>query len=111
MPPLAHEVVDRQAVGAAAGLDQPASPGRPWWPRRRSCPKGGDFREAVRVAIRHDDPAAVIRYTLDGSAPGKSSPLYAGPFEVRRSTTVRARAYRPGYTRSIAVQETLIFDE
>jgi hypothetical protein len=71
-------------------------------------PNGGDYREAVRVVIEHPDPSATIRYTLDGSAPGKSSAAYLGPFEVRDSATVRARAYRPGWTRSIVVRETFI---
>jgi uncharacterized repeat protein (TIGR03806 family) len=110
MPPLAHEVIDLQAVAVLRAWIR-SLPGPPVMAPPTILPRGGDYRESVRVAIRHDDPAAVIRYTLDGAAPGKSSPQYAGPFEVARSTTVRARAYKPGHTRSIAVQETLIFDE
>jgi len=58
--------------------------------------------------LRHPDPAAVVRYTLDGSAPTPSSPVYAGPLDLKESATVPARGFRPGHTPSIPVQETFI---
>ena len=57
------------------------------------------------------EPGAIIRYTLDGSAPIKSSPIYHGPLELTEPATLRARAYKDGTTRSIIVQETFIVDE
>jgi hypothetical protein len=36
-----------------------------------------------------------IRYTLDGSAPTASSPLYSSPLTISNSTLVRARLYHP----------------
>jgi hypothetical protein len=64
------------------------------------------------VTITHDDPSAEIRYTLDGSRPGAKSPRYENPLTLAESTTLRARAFRVGRTRSIIVQETfLITDE
>src|SRR5262249_13437223 len=107
MPPLAHESADREA-NALLRAWIARLPGPPVLAPPTITPGGGDFRAPVRVTIRHADPEAVIRFTLDGAAPGKDAPIYEGPFEVSRSTTVRARAYRPGHTRSIAVQETLI---
>ncbi len=35
----------------------------------------------------------ILRYTLDGSAPGPESPLYEGPFEITETTVVRVRSY------------------
>jgi hypothetical protein len=73
-------------------------------------PSGGESPGPVRVTLTSPDPDSVIRFTLDGSPPGKTSPVYEGPFEVHRSTTVRARAYKTGSTRSIVVQETFIIE-
>ena len=109
MPPLAHREVDRR--GAELLRAWIASlPGPPVLAPPTVVPKGGDPAGPIRVTLEHPDPEAVVRYTLDGSAPGKVSTIYIGPIEIRRSTTVRARAYRPGWTRSIAAQETLIVD-
>ena len=110
MPPLAHETIDR--AGADLVRSWIASlPGPPVLPPPTIRPGGGDHRAPVRVILEHPDRDATIRYTLDGSSPGKASPAYDGPFEVRRSTTVRARAFRPGSTRSVVVQETWIFGD
>lgn len=110
MPPLAHELIDRQ--GAELLRDWIKSlPGPPVVGPPTITPKGGDYKSAVRVSFKHDDPAAIIHYTLDGSAPRESSPAYVEPLEVTRPTTVRARAYKPGHTRSIAVHETFIIDD
>lgn len=110
MPPLAHNVPD--ARGAALVRAWIASlPGPPVLAPPTIRPAGGDHPGPVRVSLAHPDAAAVVRYTLDGAPPGKSSPIYAGPFAVDRSTTVRARAYRDGWTRSIAVQETFILGD
>lgn len=110
MPPLAHEVVDRR--GAELLRAWIASlPGPPVLAPPTIRPASGDYRGSVQVEIRSDDPAAVVRYTLDGSAPTPSSTVYRGPFVISRSTTVRARAYRPGYTRSISTQATMVIDD
>lgn len=41
-------------------------------------------------------PGAAIRYTLDGSVPTPTSPLYAGPLTVRRSGVINAKAFKDG---------------
>jgi len=74
-------------------------------------PKGGAYRGTLRVVLKNSDPAAQIRYTLDGSAPGKTSAIYSGPIELKDPTTLRARAYKEGATRSIIVQETFIMND
>ena len=58
------------------------------------APPGGTFEGSVEVALTTSTPGAGIRYTLDGSVPGPSSPLYAGPFTLASSATVRAQAFR-----------------
>lgn len=54
------------------------------------------FRGGTRVTLACADPGARIRYTLDGTDPGESSPLYTGPFEVAATLALRFRAERPG---------------
>jgi hypothetical protein len=110
MPPLAHEVKDE---GAVALLRQwiHSLPGTEVLEPPVISPKGGEFGKTAKVEIRHSDAKAEVRYTIDGSAPGKSALLYMGPIELTGPATVRARAYRPGFTRSITVQETFIVGE
>lgn len=106
MPPLAHQRIDhrgvellREWIGSMPGEPTLAPP---------VIERMGESEEPVRVALRHDDPEALIRYTLDGGTPGKSSPIYSGPIVAAGPTTVRARAYRPGWNRSIAVYATFV---
>lgn len=43
-----------------------------------------------------DSGVAAVRYTLDGSEPTVSSPLYTGPFTVSQTSTVRFRSWDNG---------------
>lgn len=61
------------------------------------------FEASTRVTLASADPAAAIRYTLDGSAPGPESPRYGGPIELRESATMRFAAFREGFAPSPAV--------
>jgi hypothetical protein len=110
MPPLAHERVDRGGVGILRAWVA-SLPGPPVVAPPAIEPQGGDYKEPVRVMLSHPDPAAEVRYTLDGSPPGPSSPLYEGPLRLTASATVRGRAFRPGHTRSIVVQDTFIIGD
>ena len=110
MPPLGHEVVDRRGVELLTEWIH-TLPGPPVVAPPEVVPKGADSPKPVRVELRHPDPAAVIRYTLDGTAPTPKSPVYAGPIELKSPATVRARAYRPDHTPSITVQETFIIGD
>jgi hypothetical protein len=40
-------------------------------------------------------PGAVMRFTLDGSAPDGESPAYAAPLELTETTEIRARSWWP----------------
>jgi len=58
-------------------------------------PELAEFTDTVRVMIHQGTPTDV-RYTLDGGEPTLASPMYRGPFTVRRTTTVRARSFVDG---------------
>ena len=71
-------------------------------PEPRIKPVSGFFRAALpTVTMTVDDPDAVIRYTLDGSEPGASSPRYEGPIRITENTQVKACTFK-GTTASTA---------
>ncbi|RYZ53892.1 MAG: hypothetical protein EOP49_06325 [Sphingobacteriales bacterium] len=43
----------------------------------------GIYPNSISLAITHNDPAATIRYTLDGSEPNATSQVYSGPIQVQ----------------------------
>ncbi|MCK5345061.1 MAG: chitobiase/beta-hexosaminidase C-terminal domain-containing protein, partial [Candidatus Heimdallarchaeota archaeon] len=51
---------------------------------------------------------AIIRYTLDGSEPDNSSPIYDEPLEISNNTMVKAQAFMDGYNPSI--QSKVVYD-
>ena len=61
------------------------------------------FDGSLSVTVTAGSPSATVRYTLDGSAPTASSPLYSGPITITGTTTVKAVAFlngTPGYVAS-----------
>lgn len=63
----------------------------------------GCYKGATALELTHDDGAAEIFYTLDGSEPDRDSLPYAGPIalDVQAAPVVlRARAFRHGYPKS-----------
>lgn len=47
----------------------------------------------VRVALATQAPYGTIRYTLDGKAPGPTSPAYKVPLDLKPGVTIRAVAF------------------
>jgi len=65
-------------------------------PTLSASPDGGVFDQAQQVALSSDDPTATVRYTVDGSAPDATSPLYTGAtIRVDHSLLLRAVATDP----------------
>jgi hypothetical protein len=59
-------------------------------------PGGGGYTTAQTVSMASATPGSQILYTLDGSAPSTTSPLYTAPVAIAVSTTVRAQAFKAG---------------
>jgi uncharacterized repeat protein (TIGR03806 family) len=107
MPPIARETIDPQGV---ALLRQwiASLPGKHVVPPPQISPAAGNYSKPIEVTLQDDEPGAQIHYTLDGSTPTASDPLYQKPIEVSAATIVRARAFKDGYTRSIVNQGVFI---
>lgn len=60
-------------------------------------PGPGDFTEPVDVSIQSATPGSVIRYTLDGTAPGENAAVYSFPVAIETTTTLKARATKVGF--------------
>jgi hypothetical protein len=71
-------------------------------------PQGGTFTGPVEVSLAETEAGADIRYTLDGSTPGPSDMRYEKPIKLESPAVLRARAYKEGFTRSIASQEVFV---
>ncbi len=60
-------------------------------PTVTASPAGGVYKEARSVTLIASEPA-VIRYTVDGTAPTSSSALYQEPIQISSDTTLRFMA-------------------
>lgn len=67
----------------------------------RFAPPGGIFTGPQRVELLGPE-GATVHFTADGSPPDELSSLYTEPIVVDESTTLQARAYRPGWRPSAA---------
>ena len=50
----------------------------------------------ANVSLLTDSYAPEVRYTLDGSEPTANAQLYAKPFDVRKSATIKAACFKDG---------------
>jgi uncharacterized repeat protein (TIGR03806 family) len=110
MPPLSHQTVDRagmallrqwiESLGGRAVLEPPVF-----------SLAAGNYPGPIDVTLTEVEPGADIRYTMDGSIPGSKDLLYQRPLHLAGATTIRAKAFKEGFTRSITAQETFIIGE
>lgn len=68
-------------------------------------PPGGSYWDRATVSVSCATASAVIRYTVDGSAPTESSPIYSGPLVLTHDTTLKAKAFASGHTASAVATE------
>jgi len=66
------------------------------------------FSESVQVTLTSPQTGVLIRYTLDGSAPTASSPIYQQPLTLSQNTVIRCRSERADSLPSAVASRTLI---
>lgn len=64
-------------------------------------PGQATYTTAQTMTLADAAVGSTIYYTLNGSAPSTSSPIYTAPFLVSVTTTVKAMATAPGYAQSL----------
>jgi alpha-mannosidase len=79
-------------------------------PRPRIAPENCILDESTptTITISSKESEADIRYTLDGTAPTKSSTRYTHPFTIDRTATVTAVAYGAGKQPSVVTTASYI---
>lgn len=63
-------------------------------------PDGGTYSSAQNVTMSCTTPDVTIRYTTDGTEPTGSSTQYTSPVAVSTNTTLKAKAFKTGWTTS-----------
>jgi formylglycine-generating enzyme len=63
-------------------------------------PAGGTFESPQVVVLSCATAGATIRYTTNGSNPSSTSTLYTVPLQIHASQTIKARAFKTGWTQS-----------
>ncbi|HTL17309.1 MAG TPA: LamG-like jellyroll fold domain-containing protein [Patescibacteria group bacterium] len=72
------------------------------------APAGGIFTNSVTVTLTETTPGAALYYTVDNSAPSTNATLYAGPFVLTNTTTLKVQAFKPGDIPSPVVSATFL---
>ncbi len=70
----------------------------------------GVFETPQMVEMTHEDPTAIIYYTVDGSIPDQSAFQYNQAVTVDHTQSLRARAYKTGAAPSQVETKTYLFD-
>ena len=60
-------------------------------------PTPGVYFGTQSVTISCATPGAIIRYTVDGSSPTASSPVYMGALSIVSTATIKAMAFKDGF--------------
>lgn len=63
-------------------------------------PAAGTYPTPQTITITDNLQSATIYFTIDGSTPTLSSPIYRGPFMITQTTRVEAIAAAGGYMTS-----------
>lgn len=70
----------------------------------------GEFRLPFALQLQSETPDAVIRYTLDGSEPTDTSPVYDGGIYLKGNVTVKAFAEKAEMDRSAVVTAEYVYN-
>jgi alpha-tubulin suppressor-like RCC1 family protein len=64
-------------------------------------PSAGTYTSTQNVTLSSSVSGATVRFTTDGSEPTTSSTAYSSPISVDQTTTIKAKAFRSGWTDSV----------
>jgi hypothetical protein len=70
---------------------------------------GGVFNNDISLVLSCPLSGVSIYYTTDGSTPDETDTLYSGAISISENTTVKAKAYKAGYSASVVVSEVYQF--
>ncbi len=73
--------------------------------------ESGFYAGPVSISLTSATPEADIRFTLDGTDPSTSSPLYSAPIQISSTTVVRARSFSAGMLNAPAVTRSYFIGE
>ena len=106
MPPLARNTIDEHGVKLLREWIE-SLPGAHVLPPPEISPRGGNFSKPMEVVLK-SEPDTKVFYTLDGTVPTTDDLLYEKPIRLTGPTIVRAKAFKPGCTKSITAQEIFL---
>ena len=69
-------------------------------------PVEGSYSSAQSITLSCTTAGAIIRYTIDGSDPTETSTQYSSPIAVSVTTTIKAKAFKSGWTPSATASAT-----
>ncbi|MGE3840547.1 MAG: chitobiase/beta-hexosaminidase C-terminal domain-containing protein [Vicinamibacterales bacterium] len=79
-------------------------------PTLTPAPTGSPFTSAQTVTLATTTSGAEIRYTLDGTTPTSSSALYASALTIATGTTLKALAFKSGWSASTEASGVYAFN-
>lgn len=65
-----------------------------------ATPNGGNFSTTLKVGLEVAITGATIRYTLDGSEPTETSPVYMDSITLSATTTLKSKTFRARFRNS-----------
>jgi len=89
-----------------------AEPKEAGFPAPIFLPAGGIFTNTVTLQITAAPPA-VVRFSLNGTEPNESSPVWSGPLVISNCTMVRASSFFPlaGRSRTVCNSYTILAND
>ena len=72
---------------------------------------GGYYSGSQSISISTSDPATQVYYTLDGTVPDQSDPLYSQPVIIDTTTALRVRSFSNGKLPGNILTQTYFIDE
>jgi len=73
-------------------------------------PVEGSYTNSITVSMTCATSEAYMHYTINGDDPTSLSPVYSSPLTITSTTTIKAKAYKSGWTASGTASATYTID-